>query len=145
MNDELWKSEPDTVEFQHSGYACLLKRSKRLGVWCGYVAVPPGHPMHGQQYDEVAVEVHGGLTYASKCNQSLGICHVPQPGESDDVWWLGFDCGHPGDYVPNPDWGIGGLSMFGGDEAGGRYGIYRDLAFVRAETEKLADQIAAEK
>ena len=27
-------------------------------------------------------------------------CHIPLPGESDNVWWLGFDCGHYMDVQP---------------------------------------------
>lgn len=73
------------------GFACLIRRTN-IGIWCGYVAVPPGHPWHGKHYDAVDADVHGGLTYAEPCSGE--ICHVPQPGESDDVWWLGFDCGH---------------------------------------------------
>lgn len=33
--------------------------------------------------------VHGGLTYSDRCHDD--ICHVPAPGEPDDVWWFGFD------------------------------------------------------
>jgi hypothetical protein len=77
--------------------------------------------------------VHGGLTYADRCQGA--ICHVPQPGESDDVWWLGFDCNHSGD-----------LSMY--DVAEGRFiGIwnesYKTAEYARAETLKLANQAHA--
>jgi hypothetical protein len=126
-----WDGEPDRVDFHAAGYACLLHRAGRLGHWCGYVAVPPGHPLHGVGYDAAEaradLRVHGGLTYADKCQGT--ICHVPVPGESDDVWWLGFDCAHAGDHVPN-------RPPFDGD-------VYRDVAYVRRETEMLALQIAA--
>jgi hypothetical protein len=93
-----WDSEPDHEDFRSpEGLPCVLRRSA-LGSWCGYVGVPPGHPWHGKDYGDINdphPDVHGGLTYSDRCQGA--ICHVPQPGESDDVWWLGFDCNHSGD------------------------------------------------
>ncbi len=128
-----WHQEPDHVDFESDGFACILHRN---GSWCGYVAVPPGHPWHGKGYDEVRVandewpDVHGGLTYSEKCHGA--VCHVAKPGESDDVWWLGFDCNHSGD-----------VSLSDITAPGLRYGTYRDVEYVRAETMKLAAQARA--
>jgi hypothetical protein len=121
-----WDGEPDRVEFEHAGLPCLLNRS-HLGAWCGYAAVSPGHALHGKSYEAPDVDVHGGLTYADACFGP--ICHVPKPGEPDDVWWFGFDCAHGGDSVPS--WPRGVFA-----------GTYRDLAYVRRETEQLAEQLA---
>lgn len=123
-----WVGEPDRLEWRHRGFPCLMLRGNpRLGAWCGYVGVPPGHPWYGDSEPECAV--HGSVTYASKC--AGHVCHVPQPGESDDVWWVGFDCGHAGDIVP-------GMQL----EPGGR-DSYKTVAYVRAECEQLADQAAS--
>lgn len=93
-----WDSEPDRVDFIHAGFSCLLHRNT-LGNWCGYVGVPETHPDFGKSYDDVEdVSVHGGLTYADLCRE--GICHVPQPGMPEKVWWLGFDAAHFNDLVP---------------------------------------------
>ena len=54
--------------------------------------------MHGKDYNALDVEVHGGLTYAGECSGS--ICHVPKPGEPDNVFWFGFDCAHAYDLSP---------------------------------------------
>lgn len=78
-----WQDEPDRVEWDHAGLPCLAARSPTGGNWCGYAAVPPGHPLHGQDYNAVDVDVHGGLTYADRCGGH--ICHVPKPGEPEDV------------------------------------------------------------
>lgn len=99
-----WDDEPDRVEWREPtmpGLVCLVARGP-MGNWCGYVAVPPGHPAHGADYNDVEVSVHGGLTYAERCQAGPAafVCHVPAPGEPDDVWWLGFDCGHAFDYSP---------------------------------------------
>jgi hypothetical protein len=50
-----------------------------MGHRCGYVSVPAGHPMFGKHYDDVEVNVHGGLTYAA---------------EEDGLWCFGYDCAH---------------------------------------------------
>lgn len=124
-----WDDEPDRVDFEHAGRRCLMLRNLRLGHWCGYVAVPPGHPYYGKDYDGLDVEVHGGLTYADAC--AGDICHKAKPGEPDDLWWLGFDCGHFLDLVP-----------FRHDSDLPEKEIYRDVAYVRAECERLAEQLA---
>lgn len=53
---------------------------------------------------ERIIEVHGGLTFSGSCMESEdpaeGICHVPEPGRSHDIWWFGFDCGHAWDLSP---------------------------------------------
>jgi hypothetical protein len=127
-----WDNEPDRIEFEHEGFPCLMTRGP-IGAWCGYVAVPPTHPWHGVDYwpDEkhpvMDVSVHGGLTYASSCYGQ--ICHVPKPGDTDDVWWFGFDCAHAYDETPY-------VGTYGSS-----YGTYRDVAYVKAEVEKLATQL----
>ena len=100
-----WTDEPDKVQWVDpaTGLDCLLHRN-HLGAWCGYVGVPRSHPMYGKHYGDVEVDVHGDLTYAATCqdtsDESIGICHVPEPGRPHDVWWFGFDCGHGGDFMP---------------------------------------------
>lgn len=147
-----WENEPKRVEWRHAGLPCLVRRGM---AWCGYVGVPPGHPLHGVGYGQCPVEcahfteysyctehepdylidVHGGLTYAAPCDgdEADGICHVPAPGEPEDVWWFGFDCAHYDDLVPGYS-GVGVLNPGA---------VYRDIAYVQAETERLADQLAA--
>ena len=46
-----------------------------MGHRCGYVTLPEGHPCADKHYDELRVDVHGGLTYG----------HDRQ---------FGFDCAH---------------------------------------------------
>lgn len=110
-----WDNEADRYEWRDkaTGLPCLIVRN-RSGALCGYVGVSPSHPWHGVDYAGCALEtpceegrycehsvggpVHGGLTYSGKCDGP--ICHTPKPGESDDVWWFGFDCAHGGDLVP---------------------------------------------
>lgn len=135
-----WQTEPDRVDFEHAGMVCILHRGPS-GHWCGYVACPPGHPCHGKDYHEVVegfkVDVHGDLTYANPCGGH--ICHTPKPGAPDDVWWLGFDCGHYMDKSPMDEWYA---AKFGRPHSpGGQH--YWMIDQVRAETMRLAEQLAA--
>lgn len=135
-----WDDEPDRLEWrdQVTGMPCLIVRSGTTGALCGYVGVPPSHADHGKHWQDVeGVDVHGGLTYSSKC--AGPICHVAAPGEPDDVWWLGFDCAHHLDAAPGHDFR---MAMIPDLPKGFRDGnVYRDVAYVRAETTRLARQL----
>lgn len=126
-----WDDEPDRVEWRYAGLPCLMVRASTSGAWCGYVAVPPGHQWHGKHYDDVDAHAHGGLTYAGGCDGR--ICHAPEPGEPDAVWWLGFDCAHAGDCLPR-------LSGLLPASAPSHLERYRDRTFVAFEVEALAEQ-----
>ncbi len=135
-----WDTEPDIVEWRapESEYPCLIVRGPS-GSLCGYVGLPEGHPWHGQAHSAVdeAVNVHGGLSYANEC--SGNICHVARPGEAEHVWWLGFDCAHAYDRSPAFEnyFAQRGIPRVEG------YDTYRDLYYVRGETESLARQAFA--
>ena len=140
--DGPWQSEPDRVDFVAHGFACMIVRHPSHGHWCAYVGVPNTHPAYGKDYDDVDVEFHGGLTYADRCRDL--ICHVPQPGMPDDVWWLGGDFAHCWDLAPamaarERDLGLDFAAL---RDTAGFVDVYRDVAYVRAETERLAAQLA---
>jgi len=63
-----WNNEPDRDVWVDpiTDLDCLINRGPS-GAWCGYVGVGPDHPLHGVQYDDVDVDVHGGLTYSVAC------------------------------------------------------------------------------
>lgn len=134
-----WSNEPDKMQWQDkdTGLPCLIVRN-RMGALCGYVGVAEGHPAFAVHYNDVNPypDVHGGLTFSDFCRpygeQKEGICHVPDEGETERVWWLGFDCGHFMDVVPSM------LRHGFGDD--GDY--YKDVPYVKAECRKLAAQLA---
>jgi hypothetical protein len=126
-----WTNEPDRIQWEYKGYTCLMSRNPALA-WCGYVALKFDHPYYEKSYDELDdLSVHGGLTYSEHC--SGHICH-----DSEDitpVWWLGFDCSHCYDYMPS-------LGLFEGSLSA-KLGTYRNVAFVKEQTERLVDQLIA--
>ncbi len=132
-----WQDEPDRIDFRHAGFPCLMLRNPTSGNWCGYVGVPTTHPDHSRSYDDIDVDVHGGLTYAELCDGER-ICHVPEPGESDDVFWFGFDCGHCFDFSPAYYARYPHFEKIEGE-------VYRDVDYVRAQVESLANQLAARR
>lgn len=136
-----WMDEPDRVEWRSKGtpvLPCLIVRGPS-GALCGYVGVPEGHPYHGKEGIEayrLDLDCHGGVTYGAPCADGGHICHVPQPGEADTVWWIGFDCAHSGDLSPAYEklHRERGLSVAG-------YESYKPIGYVRREVEALAAQL----
>lgn len=153
-----WLNEPDKMQWVdlETGLPCLIVRSPTTGALCGYAGVYPGHVLHGVDYagcpiwceesqndpyphcshsPESILQVHGGITFSDGCahgdDESSGICHIPEPGTSDDVHWFGFDCAHCFDLSP-------GLSpMFKGDNR-----EYRDIVYVAKQVHRLASQLS---
>ena len=128
-----WTEEPDKMQFTdvETGYPCLIVRNFS-GSLCGYVGVPSEHPDYGHHYNDVDVDVHGDLTFADFCqpgNKEHGICHIVEPGEDDNVWWLGFDCAHYLDLSPD----LPSITLLNGE--------YRTIRYVQAECAKLARQL----
>lgn len=116
---------------------------------CGYIRVPPGHPLHGVEYnspvprtldatverikqgtvgkrgimDLFRLSLGGEFTAGDLLNVHGGITYsgssAPGEPEADGEHWYGFDCGHSGDHPSS-----------------------QNAAYVRAECEGLAQQIA---
>jgi|SRR3972149_5302496 len=167
MNE--WDTEPNREEFVHAELPCLILRGP-MKFLCGYVGVPPSHPMYHKEYDDINVDVHGGLTFShlggfreiyrkpaykppinppdvpmgspeiilwmeetrNYFHESIIIeCMEPNPNDKwpEGFWWVGFDCAHGGDYIP-------GLDVT-------REDTYRNWTWVKAETQHLAEQLAA--
>lgn len=116
-----------------------------LGFHCGYVGVPPGHPLHGVEYSqstpalgdspESVFDAHGGITFAGDGKGEYPV--------KSDLWWFGYDCGHLWD-APCPEH-IEKMqqeypdSPFMWERA---EGVFRDVDYCVAECESLARQIA---
>lgn len=68
----------------------------------------------------LALDCHGGLTYAADKEPC---------GETDGLWWFGFDAAHCDDITPNVGFNHEGA-------------VYRDEAYMRGECESLAKQLS---
>jgi hypothetical protein len=158
-----WMDEPDKLLWRtRVGLPGLIVRHARYGFFCGYAAVPQGHPLYGVDWrsgrihddpDDDSPECRDqldGLTtyqvnYSDRCRGA--ICHVPEPGQPADVWWFGFDCGHSFDAQPGR-WALDDAV----DEAIGTppelrkkfraMETYCDLEWVKGEVERLAKGLA---
>lgn len=140
-----WDGEPDKVQWKDeaTGLPCLAKRNPHAGNWCGYVGIASDHPWHGKGYSDLPgyPDVHGGLTFADDCQEGppeQTVCHIPEPGEPEYLWWFGFDCAHAWDHSPR--------DHVMAAEHGYPFTIshdssYRTLGYVRNQCGKLAAQI----
>jgi len=153
MNHPEWGEGPWNNEEDHAvwideitGLDCMINRGPS-GALCGYVGVGPDHPAYGKHYDDVPVEVHGGLTYGAACRGE--ICHVPAEGREHDIWWLGFDCAHYNDLAPAAEASLRDVRLrvpsiervFLEGEGTFGYREYRTWAWVTHEINYLAGQL----
>jgi hypothetical protein len=149
--DGPWQHEPDKIQFddEATGLPCIVRRSGMGGNLCGYVGVPEGHPWFGKNYSDLLdVEVHGGLTFAEKCQEDdkeHGICHVEDDGVKR--YWLGFDCGHSQDLMPamvvrerelGPSLNFPGFPV---TVLRCSIGVYKSVEYVKQECASLARQV----
>jgi len=132
-----------------TGLDCILLR-QASGVWGGFVAVPPDHPLYGYREDAVPAAIgltpHGGIDYAEACSryedEAVRVCHVhsrpdaPQAEDQigDNAWWFGFAADKRGDLVPS-----GAKPILAREEGE----IYRGIDYMYSETMQLARQLKA--
>ena len=120
---EILEKEGNERLLEIDGYDCkiLRVRMEYSGHLCGYVKIPETHQLYNLDYDEIDVDVHGGLTYSS---------------EEKDGYWLGFDCAHYDDVTPCVVGSFLYLDMF-------NEGTYKDMKYVEKELMRLVRQIKA--
>lgn len=57
-----------------------------------YIRIPESHIVYGKHYDDIEINVHGGLTYSKD--------HLYVENEQRiEGWFIGWDYGHCGDYA----------------------------------------------
>jgi len=117
-----WDNEPDRVEWTYLNLKCLILRASEMRHLCGYVGLPKWHPCYGRLYNDIDIEVHGGLTFSEQGDGER---------QDKDLWWLGFDCAHAWDLVP-------GMRV---DYLTTEKLAYRNIEYVKKETEHLAEQL----
>ena len=124
-----WDNEPDEWNGEFHGLRVRAVRHHATGSWCGYVLLPRNHPLYGVDYGEIDADAHGGLTYSDYGAGGDNLSLMERSLHDDDVWEVGFDCGHASDYQPV----LVGLEH--------RSIKYRTLEYVKGELDKLASQL----
>ena len=133
-----WSREPDYCKWEHCGLTCVSIRDMTLGVWKGFVGVTKEHPAFNKSLESIFkdkwglhIMVHGGISIAGK---------LPTPDYKDlnrGRWWFGFECSQGEDVMPL-------IQLDKSDPlaaAAQASQSYKDLVFVRKETNDLAKQI----
>jgi len=115
------KNKDFLKKWKHKGLQCRVLSSPFEGTLNGYVAVTEKHPAYGKSYDDLDIDVHGGLTFGSQGRKDS--LRWPNP----KLWWFGFDTAHAWDYVKYRD----------GTESEGHHWTIEE---VTAEVEKMAEQ-----
>lgn len=131
-----WQDEPDRAEWvdEKTGYPCIIRRVELHGALCGYVGIPEKHPYFGLGDSDLDdVDVHGGLTFASNCQEEnpRGICHQ----SPEKRWWLGFDTAHCDDYLPKMERDYPSMPRFG------RTQTYKNFEYMKNQIASLAAQL----
>jgi hypothetical protein len=60
----------------------------------GYVVLPKGHFLEGVHYDDIDVDVHGGLTFSDTVNAFMVMNWEGLTEEDLGCWCVGFDTAH---------------------------------------------------
>lgn len=69
---------------------------QEMGHFCAYVKIPKGHPYYGKAYDDINLNVHGGLTFSEHIKEDDPYIELGfTPG-----YWVGWDYAHAGDLIP---------------------------------------------
>ena len=96
------------------GLNARIIKNPSIDTLCGYVGLNKESGFYEINYNDSylqSVKVHGGLTFSDKFKDS-------------DLWWIGYDCAHSGDYSNfNPT------------------GKVRDVDYCTKQCENLAKQL----
>jgi hypothetical protein len=90
--------------FIYKGYTCFIMFMSCLPyAWYnGYVVLPEGHKFNGVFYDNIDVDVHGGLTFSKYASKYINSAFEKRGSNikiSKKDYTIGFDCNHYQDNV----------------------------------------------
>ena len=74
------------ADYRHKGIRILILQGPMS--LCAYLGVPGKHPIANQDYDEIDIPCHGGLTFGQS-----GEKGTPWP---EGFFWYGWDYAHDG-------------------------------------------------
>lgn len=136
-----WLREPDLCSWEQYDLPCLAIRDMSMGVWKGFVGLSDDHPffnkpitdlLKNQDVMDFFFAIHGGLC-------TSGRLPLKYKEFSKNFWWLGMEASHGTDLMPLLKLDIGAdvdvSKLFSGQ-------TYKDLLFIRRETNKLAKHLS---
>lgn len=152
-----WQDEEDLASWQDTltGYRLAMLRHPHFGHWCGYVKLPPSHPLCSLSYSAqvpappdlanrpVDIDALGAITVfcsSIKLSPDLSQASIdlqfPCHGglTYSDGPWFGFDCSHSHDLAPGMDAKMKEL----GCPIERPWQTYRDAPYVRGVLTQLA-------
>jgi len=86
--EETANDESGTIykDWYEKGVRCIIMRGPCS--LCAYLGILETHPLANRNYDDIPLEVHGGLTFSDR-----GDSYRPK-----GFYWYGWDYAHSGDY-----------------------------------------------
>lgn len=132
-----WRSEPDLCFWYYQDVPCLAVRDMDMGIWKGFVGVTEGHPFFQVTTDQV-VNLPQALdlfrTAYGGCISGMGKLALKFQNYAKGCWWIGIETTQGSDLMPllrldqiDPQ-----MAKLLSNQT------YKDLHFIRRETNKLA-------
>jgi len=132
----VWSKEPDFCSWQYRGFSCLAIRDMKLGMWRGLVGLKSPHPFFEKSIENILkiksgmdlfIDIYGGIA-------SAGRLPAKHKEHSQGLWWLGIETCNGGDLVPLLKLDVEDAEI---KKVLGKQ-TYKDFAFIRKETNKMA-------
>lgn len=134
-----WLKEPDLCFWHYRSLPCLCVRDMSMGIWKGFVGVDDVHLLFEKSIEDIVAlpqaldlfsSVYGGLSSAGKLS-------VKYQNFATNCWWIGLETSQGGDLMPllKLDQNDSDLLKAISPQS------YKDLHFIRRETNKLAKQL----
>lgn len=92
---EMIYQETRKIELLDSGQCCNYNYYiLNLGTHpTAYIEIPRNHKCYIKSYNDIDIEVHGGLTYSKE------YLYISEEQKLDNSWFIGWDYAHCGDYL----------------------------------------------
>lgn len=86
-------------EIEYKGYRGCIKLigNKYTQHRCAYVIIPKENPLYEKDFNELSLDVHGGVNYSEYGEDFKRKTEGELEALKDDDWILGIDFGHGGD------------------------------------------------
>lgn len=137
----VWVQEPDLCFWYCHGLPCLVIRDMSMGIWKGFVGLGPNHVLYEKDLEHIlgipqALELYriayGGIARVGKLASKY-------QGYAKNCWWIGIETTQGNDLMPFLKLEVEGVDNLISDQT------YKDLHFIRRETNKLSKYLSTLK